>query len=194
MTGPGETDLTVRRAKRSDAADFASHVVRHLSESGSAGAPEFAPVRSASRSDVLDAAELRWSRPAGEAGWGRAVLLVQPRPSEPFGPSPPRVVGHAELVGSAIPARLHRATLTIGVERAYVGRGHGRALADAVLELAREVPSLVYVDAHVFASNERAIALYASLGFAETARVPDAFRVRDGRPVADVLMTKVIGR
>lgn len=192
MTAQAEADLFVRPAKRSDAADFASHVARHLAESGAKGCPEFAPVRSVSRSAVLDAAERRWSVPPSEVGWGRAVLLVLPRWAAPAAPPRQRVVGHAELVGSTIAASLHRATLTIGVERGFVGRGRGRALAIAALDLARELESLAYVDAHVFASNERAMALYASLGFVETARIDDAFRMGEGRPVADVLMTKTL--
>lgn len=89
-----------------------------------------------------------------------------------------RIVGTASIdpVGSRYKNR-HRCELGISVERAWWGRGIGRALMEACLECARKA-GFVQVELEVVADNEAALGLYRSLGFVEWGRNPLAFRSR----------------
>jgi putative acetyltransferase len=87
-----------------------------------------------------------------------------------------RVAGMAGLhVASG--KRRHAASLGISVHRDYHGRGIGRALMACLLDIADNYLGLVRVELEVFADNERAIALYESLGFEHEGRKrKDAWR------------------
>lgn len=75
-----------------------------------------------------------------------------------------RVVGMAGLhVGRG--RQRHAASLGIMVDEALHGRGIGRALMEALLDLADNHLGLVRVELEVFADNARAIHLYETLGF-----------------------------
>lgn len=88
------------------------------------------------------------------------------------------VVGSAgfDPVDSAEKLR-HRAAFGIGVDQAFWGCGIGRALTQACIECARDA-GYDQLELDVLATNERAIALYASEGFVEYGRNPRGFRSR----------------
>ncbi len=181
-------DLPITAAGISDLGDFASHVVRHLGESGSPGDTHFSPVWDVERGDVMRDSERRWRTPTHHPGWGRAWLLWTHRWDDPSQPRP-HVVGHADLRGGANPAAIHRAEISVGIEAAYRGRGAGRALMEAALAWSRTVPLLAFVDLRVFSPNAVARGLYEKLGFREIGVVRDAYRMRDGTRIDDVAMT-----
>lgn len=83
-----------------------------------------------------------------------------------------RVVGAAGVgrVGSQEKLR-HRAEFVISVERAYWGLGIGRALTEACVECARAA-EYSQLELEVVTDNERALALYQSIGFVEYGRNP----------------------
>lgn len=97
------------------------------------------------------------------------------------------LVGHVTLHGARLAPEMHRASVGIGIERAHHRRGGGRALMNAALDAARAA-GLSWVDLGVFEANAPARALYASLGFVETGRTEDRFRV-EGVSLGDVQMT-----
>lgn len=69
----------------------------------------------------------------------------------------------------------HRARIWgVYVEPNYRGRGLGRAVVSAALELARSWPGVEYVDLGVSAHAPPAQRLYESLGFIAWGREPDA--------------------
>ena len=179
--------LDVALATRADASAFAAHIVRHLAESGSDGAPHFAPVTLVSHDDVVAQCERRWALPLSEPGWGRAWVLVE-RPPMTYPNDRPKVLGHVDLRGSLVHSGLHRAELSIGLELPARGARHGLRLAQAGLAFARGA-GLAYVDLKVFAHNAPARALYEKLGFIEIARIDDLFRMPDGARIDDVWMT-----
>ena len=73
------------------------------------------------------------------------------------------LLGHVQLVQiGAAAGRLAR----VAVEPGSRGRGHGRALVAAALERARAL-GFDSVELNVHRDNERAVRLYASLGFQE---------------------------
>ena len=67
---------TLLAARRSDAGDFASHMVRHLAESGREGTPHFASIRVAARSDIVRETERKWSTELFAPGWGHPEYVL----------------------------------------------------------------------------------------------------------------------
>ena len=90
-----------------------------------------------------------------------------------------RVVGYAGLhVRDG--KRRHSAWLGIAVHDDFHGRGAGRLLMAALLDLADNWIGLVRVDLEASASNERAIAMYRRFGFVEEGRQKKAYFAEGG--------------
>ena len=71
----------------------------------------------------------------------------------------------------------HRAGFGISVDKAYWGIGIGRALTEACIECACTA-GYTQLELEVFAENEKALALYNSVGFAEYGRNPRGMNLR----------------
>jgi RimJ/RimL family protein N-acetyltransferase len=177
---PNDAPVALRPAAPSadDAAAFARYLADHVAESGRGGSAHFAPIRSLDRDEVRSAALARWSKGLGDPLWGRAWLLW----------AGARVAGHLELRGGRIGAEMHRATLGMGLLRAFTGQGHGTALVETAARWAREEAGLAWIDLGVFSNNERARRLYRRMGFVEIGTRREAFRLDSGVAVDDVLM------
>lgn len=83
----------------------------------------------------------------------------------------------------------HHGHFGIGVSQAWRGRGVGRALITTLLDWASATDVIEKVCLGVFATNHRAINLYASLGFAEEGRRIKEFKLGPGRYVDDIQMS-----
>jgi RimJ/RimL family protein N-acetyltransferase len=156
-----------------------AHIARHSRESGSGGDPIFRPRSPDAPIDELSTIERHrsgWARPLDEPLWLRTWGVVEDG----------EIRGHLDLHGGRLPAEFHRAMLGMGVERPWRGRGHGRALLAAAIAWGRRA-ELAWIDLGVFAYNQRARALYASIGFVEVGITRDRFRV-DGVTIDDVAM------
>ena len=81
----------------------------------------------------------------------------------------------------------HRAHFGVAVDKAWWGLGIGRALTEACIECARAAGYL-QLELEAVAANERALALYRSVGFTEYGRNPRAFRSRLSGWQENVLM------
>jgi ribosomal-protein-alanine N-acetyltransferase len=79
---------------------------------------------------------------------------------------------------------LHLLNLTVAPE--HQGRGHGRALLEAVVEVARALP-VAQLLLEVRESNQRARQLYAVRGFAEIGRRRGYYPARERREDAIVM-------
>ncbi|HEY2743544.1 MAG TPA: GNAT family N-acetyltransferase [Polyangia bacterium] len=100
-----------------------------------------------------------------------------------------RVVGYAGLhVRDG--KRRHSAWLGIAVHDEFAGRGVGRALMQALLDLADKWIGLARVALEANADNERAIAMYRRFGFVEEGRQKKAY-FGDGGFSDAVLMARV---
>jgi RimJ/RimL family protein N-acetyltransferase len=189
-----DAEESLRQARPSDARDYAAHIVRHLADSGKDGDLHYAPISSIDRDDVAHACERRWSAQIGEPGWGRAWVLVR-KVSFGFLPGPSsNVVGHVELRGPTLSAALHRADLSLGLERAWRAKGYGRMLVALALDWARHETALRFIDLKVFAHNTPARALYGRFGFREMGHVDEAFVMPDGTVLDDILMVLPLSR
>ena len=91
-----------------------------------------------------------------------------------------RIVGTAGIdpIGDKEKLR-HRADFGIAVEKAYWGRGIGKALTLACIECARHAGYL-QIELEVVAENASAVRLYESVGFREYGRNPKGFHARSG--------------
>jgi ribosomal protein S18 acetylase RimI-like enzyme len=171
--------IRIRRAELTYVDAFVRFILDHAAESGREGSPHFALSRYLVRDEVRSNAMARWCRPLNEPLWGRAFLLW----------AGAGVVGYVELRGGRIPAEMHRATLSMGVLRAFTGQGYGGRLIEVVVDWARKEAKLAFIDLGVFASNERAQKLYRKMGFQEQGRREDAFRLDSGVSVDDIQMS-----
>jgi RimJ/RimL family protein N-acetyltransferase len=172
--------LTIRQAKLDgdDADAYARHMVEHMAESGRGGSHHFAISRTWSRDEVRASFIGRVAKGLDEPLWGRTWLLLDGG----------RVVGHAELRGGRVAAEMHRATLGMGMLRAYTGRGHGRRLLETAVAWARGEAGLAFIDLGVFSGNAPARRLYERMGFVVIGERPDAFRLDAGPVIDDVQM------
>ena len=100
------------------------------------------------------------------------------------------VIGSAGLSLSASPRMRHVGNVGIMVHRDYQNIGVGRALMNALLDLADNWFKLVRVELTVYEDNERAIHLYESLGF-EREGLRRKTAVRNGEYVNEWMMGRI---
>jgi L-phenylalanine/L-methionine N-acetyltransferase len=101
-----------------------------------------------------------------------------------------KVIGSASLHPAENRRRAHSATVGMGVHDAYVGRGAGRALLDALLDQADRWLNLRRIELTVWTDNHRAIALYERAGFEREGVLRD-YAFRDGAYVDALTMARI---
>lgn len=160
---------------------WAEYFDRICAESGQGGLPLFSPfdispfALSPERRTRFESSLLV---PVRQPGWMRAWAVED---------SAGRMVAHLDLNGSNIPSEMHRATLGIGCERAFYRQGIGTKLMQRAMDFASS-HGIEWIDLSVFSENVPAMSLYRSLGFVETGRREDRFRL-SGRSVDDIAMS-----
>jgi len=90
-----------------------------------------------------------------------------------------RIKGRSPLVGVATltsptpyKSTSHRAVLSISVRRAYRHQGIGNQLLTAIIDFARQDPTLKQIELTVFSDNPIAIKFYESFGFTRIGQIP----------------------
>ena len=86
--------------------------------------------------------------------------------------------------------RAHARSLGIIVAREWQGRGVGRKLMERLLHWADHWGGVLRIELWAHADNERAIALYRSLGFVEEGR-HRGYALKDGRFVDSISMARL---
>ncbi len=100
------------------------------------------------------------------------------------------VVGMAGLhVGPQL-RRMHVRTLGLGVAPEWQGRGVGRQLLARLIDWADNWGNVLRIELHVHADNDRAKALYTSMGFVEEGR-HKGFALKNGRYVDSFSMARL---
>ena len=90
------------------------------------------------------------------------------------------IVGFLTVQGGYRRVQRHTAKLEVMIDVSARGRGIGRALMRAAIEWCEHNELLSKLGLNVFANNERAIALYQSLGFQKEGYRAKEFRMDDG--------------
>jgi putative acetyltransferase len=101
-----------------------------------------------------------------------------------------QVIGSIGLHRDRPHRRSHVASLGMAVHDAHAGRGVGRALLSAAVDLAERWWNIRRLELNVYADNLRAIALYERFGF-EREGVHRAYAWRDGAYVDSLSMARV---
>jgi L-phenylalanine/L-methionine N-acetyltransferase len=102
-----------------------------------------------------------------------------------------RIVGAAGLhsAGASL-RRSHVRQLGIGILREWQGQGLGRRLIARLLDWADNWAGVLRVELSVHADNDRAMALYRSMGFVEEGRHP-AYALKNGRYIDVLTMARL---
>lgn len=101
-----------------------------------------------------------------------------------------RLVGMAALYAVPSLRRAHVRSLAIATAPAWQGRGLGRRLIERLLDWADNWGGVLRVELTVHADNERAIALYKSLGFDQEGR-HKGYALKNGRYVDSLSMARL---
>lgn len=161
-------EVTVRAAEPSDAAGISALLGRIGTVEGTLQIPDM-PI--ASRLEFLQRIEPRECRLVAVAGG--------------------EVVGSAGLhVAGLSLRRAHVRGLGIGIAPEWQGRGIGRRMIERLLDWADNWAGVLRVELHVHADNDRAMALYRSLGFVEEGR-HKAYALKAGRYVDSFSMARL---
>lgn len=78
----------------------------------------------------------------------------------------------------AVSKMAHRCSCSIAIDRAFQGRGIGKAMMRLLIEEAGRI-GYEQMELEVVSENEAAIGLYKKLGFVEWGRLPRGFKNRD---------------
>lgn len=103
------------------------------------------------------------------------------------------IVGHAFLEALSLAVTSHVVRLTIAVHEGHQGQGVGRALMNELLRWARSNPRVEKVELQVRSSNDRALALYRSLGFVEEGRKTRRLKIGPDMYIDDLYMALWVG-
>lgn len=101
-----------------------------------------------------------------------------------------KVIGFAGLSVYASPRCRHSGGIAIMVHRDYQGKGAGKKLMEALLDVADNWLMLVRVELTVYTDNERAICLYKKMGF-ETEGVKRMDAIRNGQYADEYMMARI---
>jgi putative acetyltransferase len=160
--------ITIRAAEPEDAARISAHLGEVGVYEGLLQVPDV-PV--ASRLEFLQKIEPHTCRLVAVAG--------------------EEIVGVAglQVVGASL-RRMHVRSLGLSVSPRWQGRGVGRRLLARLLDWADNWAGVLRVELHVHADNDRAIALYRSMGFVEEGR-HKAFGLRNGQYIDTFSMARL---
>ena len=127
----------------------------------------------------------------GEAE-ARAMWMVAPPGVTVVATDGGRVVGTASAYANRDGPGAHVASASFMVDPSFAGRGAGRALGEWVIDWATRTGFRAIQFNAVVETNERAVALWRSLGFEVIGTVPEAFRLPDGRYVGLHVMHRAL--
>ncbi len=140
------------------------------------------------------------NQPTNRHGTGRVPFQTRSWVEARIPPTDPNITCVVAVVeGTAIgwatlargkERRTHVGSIGIAVHEAHVGKGYGRQMMNALLDVADNWMGLVRVQLDVNCDNAPAIALYKNCGF-EIEGVQRAHVIRDGQYIDGYLMSRI---
>lgn len=100
------------------------------------------------------------------------------------------IIGVAGFSIFANPRLRHSASLGIMVHKDYQGMGVGKALMQALIDIADNWLMLVRMELTVFEDNQKAITLYEKFGF-EKEGIKKLAGIRNGQYVNEIMMARI---
>ncbi|MFN0204221.1 MAG: GNAT family N-acetyltransferase [Bacteroidia bacterium] len=88
-----------------------------------------------------------------------------------------QIMGHIDIRSHNQLHTQHRVVLGMGVDSHFRGQKVGQSLMEFILHFCQQNPQIAWIDLEVIASNPPAIALYKKMGFEETGRKKDMFKI-----------------
>ena len=101
-----------------------------------------------------------------------------------------QIIANAELRIKPLQKVKHWGELGVTIKEQFRGKGLGKQLITAIIELAKEEKGLKYIRLSVFEKNINAIALYEKLGFEKCGVIKNAFRYSDLSYDNEIIMIK----
>jgi putative acetyltransferase len=127
-------------------------------------------------------------------GWRKKLAEAPPNSHQLVALLDGRHVGNAGIAPAhPSPRRAHAAHFGITVHDDFQGRGVGRALMSAIVDLADGWTPFTRLELTVYADNARAIALYRSFGFVEEG-LHKGYVLRGGEYVDALCMARIRGK
>lgn len=171
MALDGRVMEKIRQLTIQDIDTYVDHLSRHLPEPGIDGIisqpfPADEPIdKEKFRKKILE----RWATKPGNGAWEVTWGIFEGNV----------IIGHLELIGSAMGALRHRAKLGMGIESKYRSQGYGRLLMETAVAWGKSQEFLHWIDLEVFAHNKVALKLYKSFGFTPVGKTIDRIRVNN---------------
>ena len=164
----GDTGITIRALEPGDAQEVSALTGAHGTFEGMLQLP-----------DMPIASRLEW------------LQKLEPHSCRLVAVAEGRIVGSAGLhtAGTSL-RRSHVRMLGIGIAPGWQGRGVGRMLITRLLDWADNWAGVLRVELTVHADNDRAMALYSSMGFEEEGR-HRAYAIKDGRYIDALCMARL---
>lgn len=103
-----------------------------------------------------------------------------------------KIVGTLDFLCGKQRKIAHHGSFGMSIHPEFQGMGIGRAMLESLLEWATANPRLETVRLQVHSKNERALALYRSVGFREEGRELDGVKVGDEEYDHVILMSKTL--
>lgn len=100
-----------------------------------------------------------------------------------------KIVGNCQLSFQKRIKTKHRASVSIGILKAYQGLGLGKAMMEELISIARK-HQILQLELEYIEGNDRARNLYEKMGFFCTGERPDAIRLKDGTMLKEIYMMK----
>jgi ribosomal protein S18 acetylase RimI-like enzyme len=171
--------FSIRFLLTDDCAAYASHLARHMSESGMNDiiyTPY--PIGYVHDEKIIEEnTRKRLQTPLTSVNWERAFVAWDGD----------KIVAHLDLRGGSIESNMHRCRLGIGMDKELRGQGLGKELMQTAIDWAQKQLFLDYIDLYVFQHNTPAMKLYEKMGFEYVGIQKDIFRV-GGEIINDVSM------
>jgi ribosomal protein S18 acetylase RimI-like enzyme len=101
-----------------------------------------------------------------------------------------RHIGNVSLMSVGTSMRYsHRCSIAIALYKEFCGRGIGRLMLEAILDVAKKT-GYTQAELEVVTENTGALHLYESVGFVKYGQLPNSMRYKDGHTVDSFLMVK----